>query len=135
MIDRKHIEKFLHLNGLRPDAPDEEIKSLLISARWHENDVETALVVLREDPQKKHQHIDSFHNVFNTNNPISPDTLHSLLGIEINLSDISKEHEDSLARAYHGQIISIVIITILLAVIFLMGMMWFLKVGIFHSEW
>lgn len=135
MIDRKHIESFLTINGLPADAPDEEIRSLLISARWHENDVETALVVLREDPQKHHQHIDSVHKVFHSDQRIKPETLNALLGIDIELNQVSQEHHKEMTRAYRLQMLSMILFSLFLGATALMFAMWYLKVGVFHSQW
>ena len=134
MIDRKHIEKFLELNGLSPDAPDEEIKSLLLSARWHNDDVETALVVLREHPKTKRQHIDSMYNITSSDKKISPDTLNALLGIDVNVHSVTEEHHRSLDRAYRAQLFTLAGFSVLAAAAFVLFVMWYTRVGIFAAS-
>lgn len=133
MIDRRHIEQILKLNGLTPDSPDEEIKSLLISARWHEDDVETALVVLREDVKDKTQHIDTLHRVFRSDQGLNPDTLNAILGIDVEVQSVTSEHRKSLERSYKRQLLSIAIISVVFSAAFLVALMWFAKVGFFHE--
>ncbi|MEZ4200095.1 MAG: hypothetical protein R3B69_00595 [Candidatus Paceibacterota bacterium] len=86
MIDRRHIEKILRINGLSPIAEDEEIRSVLISAKWHKDDVETALTVLRENTTTGQAHVDVLHNVFNSDARLSPEAIQSLLGIDVELT-------------------------------------------------
>jgi len=86
MIDRLHIEHILKLNGLTPTAPDEEIRSVLVSAKWQDEEVETALTVLREKIDSHSTRIDTLHNVFLTDKRLSPEAIHTLLGIDVELS-------------------------------------------------
>lgn len=133
MINRNHVEQFLRLNGLSSDAPETEIRSLLLSARWHQDDVETALVVLREDPNTHVQQVDSMHRVFTSDDKINPETLSALLGVDVQVNSVSAQHQDMMRRHYHTQLISIGILSFFGALVFLVGAMWFLKVGFFHE--
>lgn len=133
MIDRKHIEQFLSVNGMTPDSPDEEIRSLLISARWHHHDVETALVVLREDPKTRKQRIDTVHRVFNAEQRLNPETISSLLGMDVEVDSVVADHRKDLRRRYLSQIYSIVILSVVASFVFLFALMWFMQVGVFHE--
>ena len=66
MIDKRSIEAFLRVNGIPPTAQDEEIRSVLLSAKWNENEVDTALVVLKENLTNQETHVDTLHKVFNS---------------------------------------------------------------------
>lgn len=127
MIDRKHIEQILRLNGIESDAPDQQIKELLIRARWHEDDVETALVVLREDPKTKTDKIDAVHKVMHSNTKLAPDTLNALLGIDVEVHDVVQKHRKALQDSYYKQIFSIAVVSILLAAVILSTMMGYLQ--------
>lgn len=129
MIDRKHIEQILKLNGLEPSAPDQKIKELLIRARWHEDDVETALVVLREDPNSKDGKIDAVHKIMHSNAKLAPETLSALLGIDVEVGDVVQKHQRQLQESYHKQILSIVVVSILLAVVFLSTLLGYVQVA------
>ncbi|MFT5037297.1 MAG: hypothetical protein ACI9VM_000876 [Candidatus Azotimanducaceae bacterium] len=134
MINRRYIEQLLKLNGLKPDSPDDEIKSVLVSARWHENDVETALVVLRENSGNQEQHIDTFHKTFNSDTQFSPDTLNAILGIDIEIESITSSRKDELKRTYKMQLVSIAALSIGIAMFFLFFVMWYMKVGVFYAS-
>jgi len=133
MIDRSYIERILKLNGLGPDAPDEEIKSLLVSASWHEKDVETALVVLREDSDSN-QHIKSVHQVLNTEDKINYLDLQSLLGINVDVKSTPYVVVRNQTQALKAQIFSILVIATIISLLSLIGVMWFFKIGFFYDS-
>jgi len=135
MIDRNHIEQILKLNGLAATAADEEIRSVLISARWNKEDVETAITVLRENVNTHKSRVDTLHDVFLTDKKLSPEAIHSLLGIDVQVD--SNELETlrvSRRNLYHWQIVSIFIIAILIAVTMVLGMMYLSGFGVFHPS-
>lgn len=79
MIDRQHVESLLRANGLPPTAKDEEIRSLLLEARWDVNDVEMALEVLRSQTDGTNAHVDSVHQAFRSDQKLSPSDINKLL--------------------------------------------------------
>lgn len=127
MIDRKHIEDILKLNGVQPGAPDQQIKELLIRARWHEDDVETALVVLRENPKDKKQKIDAVHKIIHSNAKLAPETLSAILGIDVEVNEVVERHRKSLQNAYRRQVLSLAAVSILFAAAFLTVAMGYLQ--------
>lgn len=133
MIDRRHIEQILRLNGLAPTAADEEIRSILISARWHKEDVETAITVLRENTTTHKSRVDTLHDVFLTDKRLSPEAIHSLLGIDVEVNNSELEDlRKSRRNMYTLQLISIFLIAITTAVVLILFMMYSQKVGFFH---
>jgi hypothetical protein len=135
MLERSHVEKLLKLNGVEPTAPDEEIKSVLISARWHKNDVETALLVLRENTQSHESHVDSLHKVFRSDDQLKPETISALLGVDVS---VTREALARNKRGYKpqlsiGQMIQIGLVSFSASVICLLASMWYLKMGVFHA--
>lgn len=135
MIDRKYIERILKLNGLTPTAPDEEIRSVLISARWNKEDVETAITVLRENTSTHKSRVDTLHDVFLTEQRLSPEAIHSLLGIdmEVNSSEL-EELRTSRKHLYQWQMISVFIIALLMAAVIVLGLMYMGDFGFFHKK-
>ena len=85
MLDRAHIENFLRLNGIEATEPDEVIRSALVGARWHEKDVEIALMVLRENVTDHTKEVAALHRVFRSDERLSPNTISSLLGVDLKL--------------------------------------------------
>ncbi|MEX0913059.1 MAG: hypothetical protein WDZ56_00860 [Candidatus Paceibacterota bacterium] len=135
MIDRRHIEQILRLNGLTPTAADEEIRSVLISARWHKEDVETAITVLRENISTHKSRVDTLHDVFTTDKKLSPEAIQTLLGIDVEVNSSELETlRQSQQNVYMWQIISIFMIAVTLAAILIVFMMYSQKVGIFHPS-
>ena len=85
MLEKHNIEAFLRVNGIAPTAEDEEIRSVLLSARWDHDEVDTALMVLKENIKDQTTHVDTLHKVFNTDKRLSSAEISSLLGITVNL--------------------------------------------------
>ncbi len=134
MLERAHIEKLLKMNGVEPTAPDEEIKSVLVSARWHKNDVETALLVLRENTKNHETHVDSLHKVFRSDDYLKPETISALLGIDVDISKDAltggkKRGRPSISA---GQMMQIGLVSLSVSLIFVLASMWYLQMGIFH---
>ena len=135
MFKKDHIEKMLRLNGVSVDDPDDVIKSVLISAQWHEDDVEAAVLVLRENKENHETHVDSLHKVFRSDERLRPETISSLLGIEMDLS--SKDLEVRRKRVQRSlgpsQVMIMALISLILSLIFVFAAMWYLETGLFHQ--
>lgn len=134
MIDKNHVEELLRLNGVKPTAPDEEIKSVLISARWHEQDVETALLVLRENKQNHQTRVERLNKVFTSDDKLQPELISSLLGVDVDLSHVHKPGINHRPRRTLSlsQGIQIGLLSMVLSLSFVLGAMWYLDMGIFH---
>ncbi len=134
MFDRAQIEKLLLLNGVDTAATDDEIKSVLMSARWHKDDVEAAILVLRENRKTHETHVDSLHKVFRTDDRLRPETVSALLGIEMRIAPedvaVRRKRNRSLSA---GQMMSIGFVSLTLSFIFVMAAMWYLETGVFHQ--
>jgi len=134
MLERDHIEKLLKLNGVAVTAPDEEIKSVLLSARWHKNDVETALLVLRENTKSHETHVDSLHRIFSSDEHLQPETISALLGVDVTISnaDLDERKRYSRNAISPQQMMQIGIMSLILSLIFVFASMWYLEMGVFH---
>lgn len=116
MITKDQIERVLRINGLEPTASDEEIRSVLISAKWHETDTEMALMVLRENTKTHQERVDTLHKVFNTDDRLKPETISSLLGIDVDMtSDDLVALKARKAHVSTSQAVSIVLASVALA--------------------
>ncbi|CAG0959635.1 hypothetical protein ANRL3_00791 [Anaerolineae bacterium] len=133
MIDRDYLEKILKMNGSSTTAPDEEIRSVLISARWNKDDVESAITILRENTKTHQNRVERLDNVFLTDKRLSPEAIHALLGIKVEvdageLSTIRMRQN----MVYWAQIVSIFVIALIIALGSLLGVMYAQGVGVFH---
>lgn len=133
MFEREHLERFLKLNGVEPSAPDEQIKSVLISARWHENDVEAALLVLKENTKSHQTHVDSLHKVFRSDDRLRPETISALLGIDVDIPSDEVQHSKRMRNFVSAQqMMQIGLVSLSVSVVFVLASMWYLQMGIFH---
>jgi hypothetical protein len=134
MIDKHHVEELLRLNGVKATAPDEDIKSVLISARWHEQDVETALMVLRENKETHQTHVERLNKVFTSDDRLQPELISSLLGVDVDLSHLNHAGINHKPRrtVSLGQAVQIGLISMALSLFFVIGAMWYLDMGLFH---
>lgn len=134
MIEREHIEQLLRLNGIETSAPDSEIKSVLISARWQEDDVEAALLVLRENPENHETHVDSLHKVFRSDEDLSPEMISTLLGIVVPVENVelSKHAINPQTMESARIMMQIGLASLCVSLVFVLASMWYLEIGIFH---
>lgn len=136
MFERSQVEKLLSLNGVSPQSSDEEIKSVLLSARWHKDDIEAAVLVLRENTVTHQTHVDSMHKVFRSDERLRPETVSALLGIEMNVmsDDLGQRAGRRPVRGLTPrQMMFIAIVSLALSVTFVMAAMWSLEMGMFHQ--
>jgi hypothetical protein len=134
MIEKRNVEAFLKVNGIPPTAKDEEIRSVLLSARWNNNEVDTALMVLKENTKSNETHVDTLHKVFNSDDRLSSAEISKLLGIDVNLSDndvtdINKKHQLS----QNSTAVITFILSIIIAVSSIGYLMYKEQAGVFHS--
>ncbi len=115
------------------DSSDEEIKSVLLNARWHKEDAEAAILILRENKKTHETHMDSLHKVFTSDERLRPETVSALLGIEMDVMPEDMRDQSSQQSFGVQQLMGIMAAAFLLAV-FMMGLtMWFMEVGMFHK--
>ena len=129
MINKDVVEQYLRANGVQPSAPDEEIKEVLFSAKWHHDDIDTALMVLREDPKTHQTHVDSLHKVFHSDERLQPETISALLGITVDIKHPDERAKEN--RVAASSIISMVVVASALSGTFVLMAMWYLKIGVF----
>jgi hypothetical protein len=135
MIEKKQVESILKANGIPPTAPDEEIRSILISARWDNNDVDTALMVLKENRDSKATHVDTLHRVFHSDERLTPSDISSLLGVKVSLSDDGIEKVEVKRRKIE-RAQTMVALTLALSIV-LLGLTYLMYVeeaGVFHGD-
>ena len=130
MLDRTFIEKLLITNGVDPSGPDEAIKSVLISAKWHKDDVETAIMVLREDELTHKQRVDSLEKIFRSDERLKPETISSMLGISVDIPSTSV----SANGKRDGGVFSMLLFSFIFSALLVLSAMWYLNVGPFYGD-
>lgn len=87
MIERGQLESILKINGVNTKSPDDQIRSILLSARYSKDEVDMAIMILRENAVTKKTTVDGLHNVFRTNERLTSEQITQLLGIEVSITD------------------------------------------------
>jgi hypothetical protein len=135
MIEKRNVEAFLKVNGIPPTAKDEEIRSVLLSARWNNNEVDTALMVLKENINSNVTHVDTLHKVFNSDDRLSSSEISKMLGIDVNLSDLE---EETVLRKHqiiqNGNSLAVLILALVIAFSSIGYLMYKAGAGVFHSS-
>jgi hypothetical protein len=133
MLQKKDIETILKINGVSIGAPDEEIRSVLLSARYNNDEVDTAIMVLRENILTHKTRVDGLHKVFRSDQALNPSEISALLGIEVEVSDITQLKN----RKREMSILQTTLVTFFavgLAVIGVVLAMYVYQVGVFHPS-
>jgi hypothetical protein len=135
MIKRDQIESVLKINGVQPTSPDEQIRSVLLSARYTKDEVDTAIMVLRENTKTNKTRVDGLHKIFRTNEGLRPDEISQLLGIEVNLSERVESYDREGGRDFSQfQNVIIGFLSFTLAILGLVFYMYIYKIGIFYPS-
>lgn len=131
MLQKKDIETILKINGVSASAPDEEIRSVLLSARFNNEEVDTAIMVLRENTTTHQTRVDGLHKIFRTDETLKPSEISSLLGIEVQVEEVSVR-ESRNRNLSVGQSLVVTAVAIILALAGVACAMYFYEVGFFH---
>lgn len=135
-IDKGLIENILKANGVSMESGDDEIKSLLFSARWHEDDIDTALFVLRNDKDNNKQRIDAvYDDDFRLQDRMRPETISAMLGIEVDYDPERREYGRGENVGTMGILGMIFVLSaaIIFSVLVLLLFMFVFKIGVFSA--
>jgi len=133
MIKRSQIENILKVNGVSPTSPDDQIRSVLLSARFDKDEVDTAIMVLRENKDTKQVRVDGLHKVFRTDEALQPKEISELLGIEVDASTFYRPEANSGAIA-GIQYVTVWLFSVFFAVATVLAIMYMNEVGPFHPS-
>ncbi len=134
MLQRQQIESILKINGVSTASPDDEIRSVLLSARFNEDEIDTAILVLRENKKTNISRVDGLHKVFRSGEALHPSEISSLLGIEVNIIELTNKKVTEAKKLIFAQGVVIMIIALALASLGILIAMFIYKVGIFHTS-
>ena len=131
MINKGHIEAILKTNGVQSSAPNDQIRSVLLSARYSNDETDTALMVLRENTDTNQTRIDGLHKVFRTDQALKASEISALLGVEVNIDTAitSEANNKSFAVIYYMILWSFSVALSLAAILLYM---YSHQIGFFH---
>lgn len=133
MINRTQIESILKINGVTSGSPDDKIRSVLLSARYNKDEVDTAIMVLRENVKTNRTRVDGLHKIFRTEEALKPDEISQLLGIDVEISK-SLVPQSKGRDLSSFQYILVWVLSVALGVGGIILYMYLHNVGVFHSS-
>lgn len=133
MITREQIETILRINGAEPLAPDEKIRSILLSAKFNEDEVDAALMILKENTKTNVSSVQSMHKVFNSDKPLTPTEVSQLLNYDMAIDEIPKQRE-RIRSLSHIQFLLIILVALVCGLSAVTFIMYVSKVGLFHPS-
>ncbi|MCD5380962.1 MAG: hypothetical protein LR008_00080 [Candidatus Pacebacteria bacterium] len=132
MINKTQIESVLKINGVSPSEPDERIRSILLSARYSDDEVDTAIMILRENVKTNKTRVDGLHKIFRTEEALRPEEISQLLGIDVEISDrVAPQAKGRDMSDF--QYATVWLLSVLLGVGGIILYMYLHKIGIFYS--
>ncbi len=131
MLQKKDIETILKINGVSAVAPDEEIRTVLLSARYNNDEVDTAIMVLRENMKTHQTKVEGLHKIFRTDEALKPSEISALLGIDVQIDEITTPQDRSRENNFFQSSLVVIFATVF-AVIGVVIAMYVYEVGIFH---
>lgn len=131
MLQKKDIETILKINGVSAVAPDEEIRTVLLSARYNNDEVDTAIMVLRENMKTHQTKVEGLHKIFRTDEALKPSEISALLGIDVQIDEIVTPQDRSTENNFFQSSLVVIFATVF-AVIGVVVAMYIYQVGIFH---
>ena len=133
MFQKNDIETILKINGVSTSAPDEEIRSVLLSARYKNDEVDSAIMILRENTKTHQTRVDGLHKVFRSDKALNPTEISALLGIDVKVHNMTqlKNHDLEMSIIQSS---FVAFLAAGLAVVGVVGAMYVYQVGVFHPS-
>lgn len=132
-MNKNQIQSVLKINGCTGDCSDEQIREILLGARYSEAEVERALQILRERDLTQTVRADGLHTVFYTDNHLRASEISGLLGIDVDVDfDTRKAKEEQVPRFTFFEIIVIAALASVFAISGTVLYMYMNQIGIFH---
>lgn len=131
MINRAQVEAILKINGVATGSPDEQIRSVLLSARYSKDEVDTAIMVLRENMKTNKTRVDGLHKIFRTDEGLRPNEISQLLGIDVDVEQLPDQKvKNREIPVFH--MVFVWVLSVVVAVSGIMLYMYMHEVGPFH---
>jgi hypothetical protein len=134
MTDRNHLERLLRINGVVLPAPDDSVRAVLASAHFNESEIRAALVVLQSTvPTKESQpSSEGAQKLLHTDQRLSAREISQLLGIDV-VIPVHTKRQPKPERMPPQIMVTIAVLSVLVAFIGVGLAMFFMEVGVFHA--
>ena len=90
MLQKTHIQSILKINGINQDSTEEEVRAVLSSASYTEDEINAAVSMLKsgvEEPSLSK--LDGLHKVFRSSDTLKPSEISDLLSIEVGVNELN----------------------------------------------
>ncbi len=139
MLDKLFFESFLRLNNVSAHASAVEIKTLLTQAHWPKEEIEEALLLSNTNGPVSAAPLGAHEQVFRPDMDWSSSKLSSLLGIDVVIDPKTfrlTEEKERVANTGKKILIGLAITLVALAIAagIGLGLLYFFKIGQFHTH-
>lgn len=135
MLDRKHVERVLKINGVPIDAPEDEIRATLLSAHYHEHEVVAAIALLRQGEGAKSNDPQGPEKLFQSDQNLNPQDISRLLGIDVNVSSMVRARKLTIHQSSSGtlrQQVVLIVTACTFGILCFIAAMYLMEFGVFH---
>lgn len=135
MMNKKQLESLLKINGVPPTAPKEVIRSVLISARYTDNEIDTAITILSQETEinPADPNANGLHKIFRSDQSLKSEEISELLGIDITVGNIEGKNIKN-RNLSTREVVIICVTSVLLALIGIIFYMYIYDAGFFHQS-
>mgnify|MGYP000379545351 CR=1 FL=1 len=129
------IVETLQRNGVSNISNEAEVRACLYRLRWHPHDIDRAVKKIASSNQmQSFTHKSALHSLLRSDERIRPETLSSLLGfdIEITEEDVKSSAYRAKPRVTFPRLFMIIVFGIILGCTVMVLLMWLTKTGLFH---
>jgi len=137
-MDKEHVTNFLRINDIPFTASDDAIREALARAMWHERDIDMAVLSMNDkEEEQKHVSANDSRGLFFTDVPIAPETLTSLLGVDVSVQNARNvaERNRSASRGDTSTVVILltIFVSVILAFFTTLLLMYFYNIGPYYS--
>lgn len=133
MMDKKHLERVLSVNGASTAASDEEIRALLSKARYSSSEIDIAMQVLRQNVTAQSGSSNEINRVFRSDAILKPEEISRLLQIDVNLNKKTAKNRTTFSALSFWHYVMMVTLALILSLGGVVALMYSLEFGIFHT--
>ena len=134
MINRQHLNTLLKINGLATTAPDTDIRSTLLAANYNDTEIESALLLLKQNIGGNQPRTDGLYKVFYSDTHLKSAEISNLLGIDVSIDETIQYQHDRRRVMSSFQFILVWFFSVVVAVSGILFYMYLNGTGLFHPS-
>jgi hypothetical protein len=132
-MNTKHLDTVLRINGLEKTSSESEVSAVLLSSRYTPQEVETALLILKNGDAAISGTQSNLHKVFRSDESLGSQEIALLLGGDLYVNTrVSAEVKNREITASHLLLVSLA--SLVVAISSMMFYMYTKNTGVFHES-